>query len=102
MDKKTQIENATNAIKGSLDTINEARASLNRPPVPGGDSIWMQQQNFSLQALVARDKAGPPSAMTPAAAPPEPPKPAAKSFEDLSDDAIEREVAMQLKDLLAA
>jgi HK97 family phage portal protein len=60
MDKKTQIENATNSIKGSLDTINGARASVNLAPVAGGDTIWMQQQNFSLEALTARDKAGPP------------------------------------------
>jgi phage portal protein BeeE len=69
MDKKTQIENATNSIKGSLDTINGARASVNLAPVAGGDTIWMQQQNFSLEALTARDKAGPPPVTPPVADP---------------------------------
>ncbi|EMR5235565.1 phage portal protein, partial [Salmonella enterica] len=33
----------------------EARKSENLPPVEGGDSLFLQQQNFSLAALAKRD-----------------------------------------------
>lgn len=56
MDTATQIKTLTEAVKGSILTIDEARAKLDRPPVEGGDSIWMQQQNYSLAALAERDR----------------------------------------------
>jgi phage portal protein BeeE len=34
---------------------NEARLRVNLPPVPGGDSVYRQQQDFSLEALAKRD-----------------------------------------------
>lgn len=46
-------------IRGSLITIDEARSEIDRDPVTGGDTIWMQQQNYSLDALVKRDAGDP-------------------------------------------
>lgn len=47
------------AIKGSFMTINEARAREDLEPKEGGDTIWMQQQNYSLEALSERDRTNP-------------------------------------------
>jgi HK97 family phage portal protein len=70
MDTSTKIKTLSEAVSGSLKTINEARKSLDLPAVEGGDSIWMQQQDTSLAALYERDKNGPPPEV-----PPEPPEP---------------------------
>ena len=56
MDSKTQIEVLNASVSGSLRTINEARLKLNLGKVDGGDSIWMQQQDTSLEALAKRDE----------------------------------------------
>lgn len=55
MDTRTLIETLSESVKGSVSTPNEARAKLGMKPLPGGDTIYMQQQNFSLQALAKRD-----------------------------------------------
>jgi HK97 family phage portal protein len=58
MDTATQIRTLGESVKGSLVTINEARRDLDLDPVEGGNTVWMQQQNYSLDALMRRD-AGP-------------------------------------------
>ena len=54
-------------------TPNEARRYVNLPPVDGGDSVYRQQQDFSLEALAKRDAQDDPfkssSASTPAPQP---------------------------------
>lgn len=55
MDSKTQIDVLNASVSGSLRTINEARKKLNLGTVEGGNSIWMQQQDTSLEALAKRD-----------------------------------------------
>lgn len=55
MDKLTQIEMLAKAVGGSVMTPNAAMLELNQKPVTGGDTIYMQQQNFSLEALSKRD-----------------------------------------------
>ncbi|EHU2215476.1 portal protein [Acinetobacter baumannii] len=42
-------------VKGCILTPNEGRAKIGMLPVLGGDAIYMQQQNFSLEALSKRD-----------------------------------------------
>lgn len=59
MDTATRIETLTKAVSGSLTTINEARRTLDLRKVPGGDTVWMQQQNYSLDALAERDRNSP-------------------------------------------
>ena len=63
-------------IRAGYLAPNEARLRSNLEPVEGGDSPYMQQQNWSLEALSARPPAGqapvPPTALPP----PEPPPPA--------------------------
>ena len=62
MDGKTRAE--MNEIKVRSGTLapNEARRADNLPPLKGGDSAYMQQQNFSLEALAKRDASDDPFA----------------------------------------
>ncbi|WP_412063986.1 phage portal protein [Rhizobium sp. SYY.PMSO] len=53
MDSITQME-VLDKGKNVL-TPDEARARINLPPVPGGSSVYRQQQDFSLEALAKRD-----------------------------------------------
>ena len=69
-------------------TIDEARAKLDRKKVTGGDTIWMQQQNYSLEALMERDANDPFAKPAPAPALPAP------EPEPDEDDAVERFVGM--------
>ncbi len=59
MDTASQITALTAAVGGSLLSVNEARSKLDKKPMSGGDTIWMQQQNFSLEALAERDRNNP-------------------------------------------
>lgn len=55
MDKTAQIEFIARGVEKAVFAPNEARARFNLPPVTGGDSPMLQQQNFSLEALAKRD-----------------------------------------------
>lgn len=97
MDTATLYKTLGEGIKGSLLTINGARKKINQPPVDGGDSIYMQQQNYSLEALVKRDTSADPFATSkpalpaPAPAPPAPPA-----------DANAKELMLKIKQMMEA
>ncbi len=55
MDSKTLIEVLEKGVKSALMMPNEGRKRLNLPPIVGGDVAYLQQQNFSLEALAKRD-----------------------------------------------
>ena len=55
MDTATQIKTWGDAVTRGIMAPNEAREKLNLPPVQGGDTPYMQQQNYSLEALDRRD-----------------------------------------------
>lgn len=55
MDTERRIKTLGEAVKNTIMSPNEARRKENLPPVPGGDSLYLQQQNFSLEALARRD-----------------------------------------------
>lgn len=67
MDSVTQMEvldKGKNLLKP-----NEARRRINLGPVPGGDAVYRQQQDYSLEALAKRDASDDPFAKaTPVAA----------------------------------
>lgn len=54
MDSESKYRMLSEAIKGVM-APNEARRRVNLKPVEGGDSVYMQQQNYSLEALARRD-----------------------------------------------
>ena len=65
MDSATQAEFWGNLVAKGIAAPNEARAAFGLPPVAGGATPYLQQQNFGLAALAARDAAGPAPATTP-------------------------------------
>jgi len=79
MDSETQIKMLAEAVKGALMKPDEARARLNLKPVVGGGAVYLQQQNFSLEALAKRDAGADPFGTTkPVAAPTAEPAPPAQ------------------------
>lgn len=88
MDSKTRAETREIEIRSATLKPDEARRSENRPPVTGGDAVYMQQQNYSLAALAKRDaKADPFETAKPE------PKPESKPSVD-DDEPIEQAAAL--------
>lgn len=79
MDSAAQVEMLVAAAGGAFMKTNEARRRRNLPPAKGGDTIYLQQQNYSLEALAKRDAREDPfaTAKPAAAAPAALPAPAA-------------------------
>lgn len=78
MDFATQVSTLGDAVLKSIFTPNEARAKFDMPPIEGGNTVYLQQQNYSLEALARRDAQPDPFGTAPAPTPaPEPdPEPA--------------------------
>lgn len=55
MDSERRMKSLGEGVKNTILTPNEARKRENLPPVAGGDALYLQQQNFSLDALSRRD-----------------------------------------------
>jgi HK97 family phage portal protein len=73
MDTATQMDVLSKGRE--ILTTNEARRKLDLPKVSGGDTVYRQQQDFSLEALAKRDaKADPFGTEAPAAPPAAPVK----------------------------
>jgi HK97 family phage portal protein len=86
MDPSARYEAHNKAISGGWLAPNEARREENLPPVEGGDSPLLQQQNYSLAALAKRDASDDPfgTASPPPVASPEPePADEARELADL-------------------
>lgn len=60
MDPDARRKSHSEAVKGGWFMPNEARREENLAPVEGGDTPYMQQQNYSLAALNERDTSGDP------------------------------------------
>ena len=78
MDTPTKVKTVGEAIKAGFMAPNEARAKFDLPPVKGGDTPYLQQQNYSLEALGKRDEAAP--------APSEAAKPAPAADDEPAED----------------
>lgn len=86
MDSATKMDVATKGVGGGILTPNEARAGFSRKPLAGGDTVYLQQQYYSLEALNKRDTAE--------AAPPTPePEPEPTPVPPPQDDTEERQIA---------
>jgi HK97 family phage portal protein len=55
MDPATRLKSHSESIAGGWLAPNEARREEDKPPLEGGDTAYLQQQNFSLAALAKRD-----------------------------------------------
>lgn len=60
MDTDTRYKSHSEAIKGGWMTPDEARRKEDMKPVDGGDTPYLQQQNYSLAALARRDESDDP------------------------------------------
>jgi HK97 family phage portal protein len=67
MDTATKSKTWGDLVKQGIAAPNEARAAFDMAPVEGGDSVYMQQQNYSLEALAKRDESEDPFAKAPPA-----------------------------------
>jgi len=59
MDQSTLTKMLNDGVGGGWMSPDEARRKFNLPPVPGGEYPYLQQQNYSLQALAQRDSENP-------------------------------------------
>lgn len=59
MDSQALVKTLADGVSGGIFSPNEARKRMNHPPVQGGQSPYLQQQNFSLAALDRRDSNNP-------------------------------------------
>lgn len=94
MDSATMMEFITKGTVGGVMKPNEGRKKINLGPVAGGDTPYLQQQNYSLAALARRDENPAPSdAPVPPAVQPEPQKNAPVDFSRLTKRIIEKAAA---------
>jgi HK97 family phage portal protein len=78
MDSTSLVNVVKEAVGAGVMSPNEGRAKLDLKPVTGGDSPFLQQQNYSLEALAKRDAQADPFAPATPPAPPAAPQPAAR------------------------
>lgn len=96
MDSVTQMGVIKEGIVAGILSPNEGRRELDLKPVEGGESPYLQQQNYSLAALAKRDAQDPLSA--PAEAPSAPAPVVSVGDEDEDDDeAVERFFSAAIK-----
>jgi HK97 family phage portal protein len=67
MDSVQRMDVATKGVSGGIFTPDDGRARFNKGPVPGGNKVYLQKQNWPLEMLGADNV--PPPAPTPAPAP---------------------------------
>ena len=75
MDSATMIDFIAKGVGAGVMKPNEGRFLLNVQPVEGGDTPYLQQQNYSLAALNRRDQAPPTEPVPPGAEDEEPEEP---------------------------
>lgn len=83
-------------------TINEQRARAGLPPVEGGDTIYLQEQDHSLEALSERDEGPDPFGTAQPEPSPQPALPPAEEEDDVSEPEERTFSAEDLEVLYAA
>src|SRR5262245_24976521 len=98
MDSTTQMTVIRDAVGAGVMSPNEGRSRLDLKPVPGGEHPYLQQQNYSLEALAKRDAQADPFA------PAQPPEAApvvadegAPEEPDVAEEKLAHVFAQQLK-----
>jgi HK97 family phage portal protein len=103
MDSATKMKTVTDGIKGGVYTPNEGRLAFNKKPLKGGDTVYLQEQDHSLQWLSDRDDQGPPPITKPVATAPPVPTPVAtqKAADETPDVAVKHIPQEHVEDLAA-
>jgi HK97 family phage portal protein len=83
MDSVTQAEVVTKLAGGAVMMPNEGRGKFSLPPTAGGDALYRQQQEYSLEALAKRDARPDPFAKSDST----PPAPTTPANDDAEMDA---------------
>jgi HK97 family phage portal protein len=89
MDTVSQVTAIRDAVGAGVMSPNEGRAKLDLPPAKGGEGPYLQQQNYSLEALAKRDAQEDPFA-TAAPTSPTPQDGMTEEPEDTEEDAGEK------------
>lgn len=95
MDPLTRADTQSKLVGAGVLAPNEARREWDLPATTGGDTPFLQQQNYSLAALAKRDAQEDPFGTAKPAAPPNPPAPEADP-EATSDDEAAAKMAAAL------
>lgn len=61
MDTQTMVTTLAASVGAGIDAPNEARKRLNKPPVEGGDTPFLQQQMWPINRLAERRDLAPPT-----------------------------------------
>jgi phage portal protein BeeE len=87
MDTATHVKTLAEGVRGGVLTPNEARRELDLKPLPGGDTIYLQHQDYPMEMLFEREdlKALEPSPAPMLALPPGDPQKSA----DIDTDELE-------------
>jgi len=96
MDPLSRAEANEKATRAGIMTPNEGRLSMNLPPVVGGDTPYLQIQNFALRDLAKRSELANPFVTTPVPATPSVPSPTA------NDTQTGKALAINIEDELEA
>jgi HK97 family phage portal protein len=72
MDSATQMDTVVKGVRGGVLTPNNGRKRLNEQPILGGDTVYLQHQDYPIEALYDRTlQETVPVAQPPAAQPPD-------------------------------
>ncbi len=85
MDQATLTATLGEGVKGGIVAPNEARQRMNLKPLTGGETVYLQQQQYSLAALAKRDASDDPFGTKK----PEPAPPAAGADPEEDDESVE-------------
>lgn len=96
MDSATQMDVLDKAR--SVLTLDERRQRLDAAPVTGGNTIYLQQQDHSIEAIAARDK----MLIAQSSAPPAPPETPPEADPDLSEAVQKAVFEMELRQAVVA
>jgi HK97 family phage portal protein len=86
MDPKARFAAYESGVKAGVIAPNEARLAENKSPVAGGETPYLQQQNYSLAALAKRDAKDDPFTSGEKPTPPALPKPSSTDEEDAAEE----------------
>jgi HK97 family phage portal protein len=82
MDSATQMDVVVKGVRGGVLTPNDGRWKMDKKPVVGGDTIYLQHQDYPIEALYDRTLNEAPAEQPPATQPPDEDKAAAAALLD--------------------
>ena len=100
MDTKTQMQ--VLELGKSMMTLDERRSKLSLPGITGGDTVYLQQQDHSIEAIAARDKLLIDHAENPPALPPAPQPALPAPDAEMERDALAYRIRRRLEERLNA